>query len=253
MDRAATLRSVNRSHEVHWRIERPGASPAQVAEEFERFVDFVTATWSTHFPRREGYLTIVEPLAPRLDAAAGVALSPNAARGVRISVIRHDFRAQAEIRPEPLATGEGSSRRHPGIFFTSWAGSRRLFDAERVEARRSTALAGVKTAAGVGTFGYMLALAAGGMVQPLLAIMALFVFAVILPAGGLCAGTWTAERISAMRRGSIVAESAGDREFQRDLRRWRAATRRFGARRRALSGGPRGLPFRRTVLELEPA
>lgn len=211
-------------------VARPGCTQPQVDRELQALVDYIDRAWSTHFPRREGYLTIVEELEGK-------------DRGVRIRVMRGDFRAEADVYCDQRGVRGGTVER--SLVFSARAASGRLTTAQAIEARQMSVWAGFGTAMGLGLFGAMLAMTLGAVVQPLLAIMAMFVLAVVLPAGGFNLGAWLAECIGTARRAGVLAESATDAAFQRDLRKWRAATRQLGARRRALSEAPRGLPFRR--------
>lgn len=214
-------------------VARPGCTQPQVDRELAELVDYVDRTWSTHFPRREGYLTIVEQLEGRQ-------------RGVRIRVLRGDFRSEAEIYCDQRGARGGVER---SLMFSARAASDRMASADALAARQASTLAAVGTGLGLVAFGALVAAGLGAVVQPLLAVMALFVLAVVLPAGGLHVGAWIAECIGTARRAGAIAEAATDGAFQRDLRKWRAAVRQLKTRRRALCEGPRGLPFRRERLE----
>ena len=195
----------------------------------DSLAETLVSAWARHFPRREGYVSVVE----RLEGPMG---------GVRLRVQRGDFRAQADVVGD-LAQRNGTAQ--PSIVLKSSAHSDRVDEAMQIEQRQEAALAAGGAISGLAVFGYLSASVLWGVLQPMLVIMALFVLAVFLPLGGFNFGYWLGERIGTARRNMILFETVEDSALQQDLRRWRALARQLSVERRSLTRGARELPFRR--------
>lgn len=216
---------VGADRETAWAVDRAGFGRTEAVHDLAGLRASVERQWFAHFPRRDGYVTVVEPVEGEVE-------------GLRLCAVRGEFRAEIDLRCD-------LSERGAKIRVCSRADTQRLAAVARREAWRGPALRIAGTAAGLGLL-TMLAvpLLGAAMASPLLCLMALAVIALLLPAGGFNLGSFAAERLDEIRRGAVLAETSCDPQLQHDFRRWRALSRQLNHQRRRLTRG-RGLPFRR--------
>lgn len=215
--------------EVAWAVKRAGRSPDQVRGEIVALERFLDRTWAAHFPVRQGYITLTEDVDGPVD-------------GLRLCVMRGDFRARLELRCDyQRARGDAQAL---AILVHSAAHSQQLHQLEERGARRLRRGRRMGVALGLGLFATIFWPIFASNGPAALPLIFGFVVLGIMPIGGAVLGGYVAERITAARIARRLAASSGDDALQTDFRRWRALARQLGAARRSVARGSRGGPFR---------
>jgi hypothetical protein len=217
-----------REREVAWAVRRAGRSKEQVRSEVQALERFLERAWSAHFPLRQGYITVTEPI-------------PGPGEGMRRSVLRGDFRASVDLRCAwHRAWGDQKALT---ILMHSAAHSDKMVGLERRGHRMGNRLRVTGGLLGLGLFAGMFWPLFGSIQQAALVLMFCFVLLGMLPAAGLAVGAYVAERLTASARAKSLAASS--EELQLDYRRWRALARQVALQRRVVARGLRDGPFRR--------
>lgn len=223
------LASDRLDREVAWAVKRAGRSPDQVKGEVAALERFVDRAWAAHFPVRQGYITLTESLGGPVE-------------GVRLRVMRGDFRARLELRCDyQRARGDDQAI---AILVQSAAHSDELAQIEAQGARRLRRFRWLGAGLGLALFAFIFWPIFASMGPAALPLIFGFVVLGIMPIGGVVFGGYVAERINAGRLARRLAASVGDDALQTDFRRWRALARQLGVARRSIARGSRGGPFR---------
>lgn len=215
--------------EVAWAVKRAGRSPDQVRGEVVALERFLDRTWAAHFPVRQGYITLTESL-------------EGPVAGVRLRVMRGDFRARLELRCDyQRARGDEQAI---AILVHSAAHSDELAQIQAQGSRRLRRARWFGAGLGLSLFAAIFWPIFASNGPAALPLMFGFVALGVMPIGGIVFGGYAAERVNAGRLARRLAASVGDDALQTDFRRWRALARQLGAARRSIARGSRGGPFR---------
>ncbi len=213
-----------------WSVGRGGRKPAQVREDVRTMVEGVTDRWTAVFPERDGYrVTISSP--------AG------ASNGVRLSVVRGNFRASVGIEsildPARRTGGQQAIRMFGRAEATS------LVVAEQVSHRSVRRLRQVGMALSGGLFFSFLWVIAGAQSGAyILAALLTMVAGIMMTTVGASLGGYLGEWVAEKARRRALNQTSEDKLLQDDLRRWRALSRELSSSRQALQGQPQAGPFR---------
>ena len=215
--------------EVCWTAQRSDDASAREAEcEFVRLRDDLVRTWISHFPARRGYLVTRQVTVGPVD-------------GLHLRVQRGDFQAELNLSCEWRGAPGKSEARGLAVRVAAGATSDRLRQAELWQHRFRSWMHWSKISA---TLGWV-----AGALAFILVAEAPFAVALAIAVSAAysgCAGTLT-DRVISERKARVIAEVAGDRSVQLDVRRWKSIVRLFGRQRSSWRHFERGLPFRRAL------
>lgn len=213
--------------EFAWQYTPTQGELSRDDDSFEQWCSQAMEDWARHFPVRRGYTLLTLPL-------------PDGARGVRLSALRGDFRADLDLRwsPDLLSRelGAGSLRVH------SQARSSCLAKAQD----RALAWSSVcwQARAWLAPLMYLLGavciLSSATWSHLILVGVLSFVVGVFLSYAGL----WR-EHLQGRLHAQAWSDMLSDGAVQGDLRRWRALGQVLERRRKDLSLSKRNTPFRR--------